>query len=56
MMTAKEVRDIVNNIGLWGGNAFTLAMLIAQRQREDDALAAEGLGQQDVAEAIRAAS
>lgn len=55
-MNAKEVRDIVSNIALWGGNAFTLAMLIAERQRADDAAIAEGLGQTDVAEAIRAPS
>jgi hypothetical protein len=55
-MTAKEVRDLVNNINLWGGNAFTLAMRVAEKQREDDAAKAEELGQPEVAEAIRAAS
>lgn len=55
-MTAKEVRDVVNNIGLWGGNAFTLAMRVAEKQREDAAAIAESMGQPEVAEAIRAAT
>lgn len=55
-MTAKEVRDMVNNIGLWGGNAFTLAMRIAEQQRQDDAAIAENMGQPEVAEAVRAAT
>lgn len=55
-MTAKEVRDMVNNIGLWGGNAFTLAMRVAEQQRQDDAALADSLSQPEVAEAIRAAT
>lgn len=55
-MTAKEVRDMVNNIGLWGGNTFTLAMRIAEQQRDDAAKIAENMSQPEVAEAIRAAS
>ncbi len=55
-MTAREVRDLVSNISLWGGNAFTLAMRIAAQQREDDATIAEAAGHPEIAEAIRAAS
>jgi hypothetical protein len=55
-MTAKEVRDLVNNISAWGGNAFTLAMKVAEQQRQDAAEIAESMGQPEVAEAIRAAS
>jgi hypothetical protein len=55
-MTAKEVRDLVTNISAWGGNAFTLAMRVAEQQRQDDATIAETLGQAEVAESIRAAS
>lgn len=53
-MNAKEVRDLVNDLSQWGGNAYTLAMRIAERQREDDAQIAESHGQPEVVEAIRA--
>ena len=54
-MTNKDVVEAVNNFASWGGNAFTLAMVLVQKQREDDAQAAEALGQQEVADAIRSA-
>lgn len=54
-MTNKEVRDAVSNFSSWGGNAFTLAMLVVQQEREDAAVIAESLGHQDVADAIRQA-
>lgn len=52
-MTSKELVALVNNFNAWGGNTFTLAMLVVQQQKEDDALISESLGQQDVADAIR---
>lgn len=54
-MTNKQVVDIVNDLKEWGGNAYTLATIVAQRQREDDALIAESNDAQAVADAIRAA-
>jgi hypothetical protein len=52
-MTNKDLIDLVNNFQSWGGNTFTLAMQICQRQREDDAQLAESAGQQELADAIR---
>ena len=52
-MTNKDVLDVVNNFPSWGGNTFTLAMMLVQKQREDDAQLAEAMGQQEVADAIR---
>lgn len=54
-MNAKDIRDMVSDVHIWGGNAFTLAMKVMEKQREDDALIAESLEHSDVAEAIRAA-
>ncbi len=53
-MTNKALLELVNNFPSWGGNTFTLAMQILQRQREDDAQLAEAAGQQELADAIRA--
>lgn len=53
-MTNKHVVEIVNDFGAWGGNVYTLAVMIAQQQREDDALIAESNAAQEVADAIRA--
>ena len=55
MMNNKLVVEIVNNVQEWGGNAYMLAVIVAQRQREDDALIAESNAAQEVADAIRAA-
>lgn len=52
-MDAKQLRDMVTDFSSWGGNTFTLAMLIMQKQKEDDAVIAESLGQDMVADAIR---
>ena len=52
-MTSKEIIELVSDFSVWQGNTYTLAVLIAQRQREDDALIAEGAGQQEVADSIR---
>lgn len=54
-MTNKEMLDLVNDFPAWGGNAFTLAMQIVQRQREDDAVLAETAGYQALADHIRQA-
>ena len=54
-MTNKEMLELVNDFRAWGGNTFTLAMMIVQRQREDDAGLAEEHGANEVAEAIRSA-
>jgi len=32
----KRILDIVNNLGIWHGNAYTLAALVADAQREID--------------------
>ena len=55
-VTNKELVELVKDFPAWGGNTFTLANLILQRQREDDAQIAESLNQQEVADAIRAAA
>lgn len=54
-MTNRDLLDVVADFPSWGGNTYTLANLILQKQREDDALLAESLGQQEVADAIRGA-
>jgi hypothetical protein len=53
-MTSKEIIELVADFGAWQGNTYSLAVLIAQRQREDDAAIAEANGQQETADAIRA--
>jgi hypothetical protein len=53
-MTSKEIIELVADFSAWQGNTYSLAVLIAQRQREDDAAIAEANGQQEVADAIRA--
>lgn len=53
-MTNKELIELVADFPTWQGNTYALAVLIAQRQREDDAVLAEGMGQQEVADSIRA--
>ena len=53
-MTNKEIIDLVSEFSAWQGNAYTLAILISQQQREDDAAIAEASGQQEVADSIRA--
>ena len=44
---------MVNDFQLWKGNTYTLAVMVMQRQKEDDAQTAEAMGGNDVAEAIR---
>jgi hypothetical protein len=53
-MTSKELIELVADFGAWQGNTYALAVLVAQRQREDDAAIAESNGQQEVADLIRA--
>jgi len=53
-MTSKELIELVADFAAWQGNTYTLAVLIVQKQREDDALIAEVSGQQEVADLIRA--
>lgn len=48
----KAVLDIVNNLGLWHGNAYTLAALVAAAQREIDKQALLDAGYTDAAEAL----
>lgn len=52
-MNAKEVKAIVDDFKLWHGNTYTLAMLIAEGQKEADAVIAEQSGQQEIADQIR---
>lgn len=54
-MTTKELLEMVNDFRSWSGNTYTLAVMVANRQREDDAIIAESFEQQSVAEAIRLA-
>jgi hypothetical protein len=53
-MTSNEIIELVADFSAWQGNTYSLAVLIAQRQREDDAVIAEANGQQESADAIRA--
>jgi hypothetical protein len=53
-MTSKELIELVADFPVWQGNTYALAVLVAQRQRDDDATIAEGMGQQEVADSIRA--
>jgi len=48
----KAILDIVNNLGLWHGNAYTLAALVAAAQREIDRQALVDAGYPDAAEAL----
>lgn len=48
----KAILDIVNDIGLWHGNAYTLAALVAAAQRELDKEALVAAGHADAAEAL----
>ena len=48
----KAILDIVNDIGLWHGNAYTLAALVAADQRELDKEALVAAGHADAAEAL----
>ena len=54
-MNNKDLLDMVKDFPAWGGNTYTLASQIMQRQREDAALIAESMGKQEVADAIRGA-
>ena len=53
-MTSKDIIELVADFAAWQGNTYALAVLVAQRQREDDALIAEANGQMEVADLIRA--
>ena len=55
-MTNKDLLEMVKDFPAWGGNTYTLASQIMQRQREDDALIIEAAGHQECADAIRAAA
>lgn len=52
-MDAKALKTIVDNFGMWNGNTYTLAALIASEQREKDALKADDAGYPDLADEIR---
>lgn len=51
-MTSHELVELVNDFSAWKGNTFTLAMLIMQKQKADDAALAEQHSQ-EAADAIR---
>lgn len=40
-MTPQELIHMVNDFAAWKGNTYTLAMMVLQQQREDDAALAE---------------
>lgn len=52
-MDAKQIKAAVDDFGQWKGNAYTLASIVAQAQRESDAVLAEAAGQQELADNIR---
>jgi hypothetical protein len=52
-MTTKDLIELVKDFGSWRGDVYTLATLVYQRQKEDDAAIAEQLGDQATADAIR---
>jgi hypothetical protein len=49
----KSILDIVNDISAWRGNAYTLAQLVAAKQKELDAAAVETAGHPEAAEVLR---
>lgn len=55
-VNAKDLLDVVNDIGQWKGNAYTLAAIVMERQRQDDAKIAENAGQPELAADILAAA
>lgn len=52
-MDNKRLLGLVQDVALWRGDVYRLATLVAQEQREADAITAEGLEAPAVAEAIR---
>lgn len=52
-MNAKDIKNIVDDFRQWQGNTYTLAVLIAEAQKEADAEIAEQYSQPGVAEQIR---
>jgi hypothetical protein len=54
-MDAKRILGIIADVNLWRGDVYRLATIIAEEQREADALKAEALDAPEIAEAIREA-
>jgi hypothetical protein len=48
----KSILDIVNTFSLWKGNSFTLAVLIAEQQKEVDRQKLLENGHSDAAELL----
>jgi hypothetical protein len=53
-MDGKRILALIQDVNLWRGDVYRLATLIAEEQREIDAVKAEALEAPTVAEAIRA--
>lgn len=49
----KAILDIINDFTQWKGNSFTLASLVAAKQKELDAIAVEAAGHTEAAEVLR---
>lgn len=50
---SKEILAIVQDMGLWHGDVYRLAVAVAAAQREIDAQKADDAGQSELAESIR---
>ena len=49
----KEILAVVQDMNLWRGDVYRLALAVAAAQREADAKKADSAGQNELAEAIR---
>lgn len=53
MANERDIKEIVDDFQAWTGNAYTLAMLIFRKTRDDDVAVVESLGLPEAAEALR---
>lgn len=53
-MDQHDLKAIVENIASWQGNTYRLAVMVAEAQKEVDAVKAEDAGSPEVAAVIRA--
>ncbi len=49
----KQIIDLVNNFTEWKGNAFTLATLVSEKQKEIDAQKLQDAGYTDAVEVLQ---
>lgn len=49
----KQILDLINDFSQWKGNTFTLATLVAEKQKEIDAQKLIEAGHSDAAEFIQ---